>query len=67
MAKEEIAKVLRMALTLEKKNYEDYMKSAEEAELQSIKKMFEFLAGEEEKHMEMIREKMQAYGISEEE
>lgn len=67
MAKEEIAKVLRMALALEKKNYEDYRKNAQEAELQSFRKMFEFLAEEEERHIEMIREKMKQYGVSEEE
>ncbi len=67
MPKEEISKVLRMALSLEKKNYNDYLKASEEAELQSIKKMFRFLADEEEKHIALLKEKMEEFGISEEE
>ncbi|NIS74801.1 MAG: hypothetical protein GTO08_05890 [Deltaproteobacteria bacterium] len=66
MSKEEIAKVLKMALALEKKNYKDYLKASEEAELQSIQKMFAFLAEEEEKHIVMIRQKMKDFGVSEE-
>lgn len=65
MAKDEIAKVLKMALSLEMKNYDDYIKAAEEAELQSIKKMFAFLAEEEEKHIALIREKMKDFGVAE--
>lgn len=65
MANEEVGKVLKMALALEKKNFKDYLKSAEEAEIESVKKMFEFLAKEEEKHIEMIQEKMKIFGIEE--
>ena len=65
MASEEVARILKMALALEKKNHEDYLKSAKEAEIESIRKMFEFLADEEEKHIEMIREKMKVFGIDE--
>jgi rubrerythrin len=67
MAKEEIAKVLRMALALEKKNFNDYLKASKEAEFQSIQKMFAFLAEEEEKHIVMIKQKMKEFGILEEE
>lgn len=67
MSKDEIAKVLRMALALEKKNYNDYLKASKEAEVQSIQKMFAFLAEEEERHIDMIRGKMKEYGVSEEE
>jgi rubrerythrin len=66
MSKEEIAKVLKMALALEKKNYNDYLKASKEAELQSIQKMFAFLAEEEERHIVMIRQKMKDFGVSEE-
>ncbi len=65
MAKSEIEKLLRMALALEKKNYSDYKRSAADAELESIRKMFEFLAGEEEKHIILIQEKMEHFGIEE--
>ncbi|NIO16864.1 MAG: hypothetical protein GTN70_07680 [Deltaproteobacteria bacterium] len=67
MPKEEISKVLRMALSLEKKNYNDYLKASEEAELQSIKKMFKFLADEEEKHIALVKKKMEEFGVSEDE
>lgn len=67
MAKEEIAKVLRMALSLEKKNYNDYVKASKEAQLQSIQKMFAYLAEEEEKHIIMIKEKMKEFGVLDEE
>lgn len=67
MSKEELAKVLKMALALEKKNYNDYLKASKEADLQSIQKMFAFLAEEEEKHIVMIRQKMKEFGVSEEE
>jgi rubrerythrin len=66
MSKEELAKVLKMALALEKKNYNDYLKASKEADLQSIQKMFAFLAEEEEKHIVMIRQKMKEFGVSEE-
>lgn len=67
MSKEELAKVLKMALALEKKNYNDYLMASKEADLQSIQKMFAFLAEEEEKHIVMIRQKMKEFGVSEEE
>jgi rubrerythrin len=63
MPNEEVGKYLRMALALERKNYRDYKKSAEETELQSIRKMFEFLAAEEEKHVALIKEKMEQFGV----
>jgi rubrerythrin len=49
---------LRMALKLEKENYADYQKGAEEADIPSLKKMFFFLAEEEKKHIKLIRDKM---------
>ncbi len=66
MAQSEIEKLLRMALALEKKNYSDYTQAAADAELESIRKMFEFLAGEEEKHITLIQEKMEHFGVEEE-
>lgn len=54
---------LRMALRFEKDNFEEYEKCAGETSNPGVKTMFLFLANEERKHMELIREMMGRFHI----
>jgi rubrerythrin len=56
---------LRMALRLEQENFAEYRRAADEAESPALRAMFSFLAGEEEKHIGLIRDKMAETGVSE--
>jgi len=53
-----LEEVLRRALQLEIENFGEYKRGAEESTIPSMKAMFEFLAGEEKRHMQIIRDKM---------
>jgi rubrerythrin len=54
---------LRMAFRFEKKFFEEYGKSAGEATDPGVKSMFEFLANEERKHMDLISEMMRRHNV----
>lgn len=66
MAHWTMADALRLALKLEIEDFEQYAKGARNADNPGLKAMFAFLAGEEHRHMMMIRERMSALGIPEE-
>ncbi len=65
MAKWTMEDVLRKALRLEMRDFGDYEKGAREAKIPSLKEMFSFLAGEEKKHIALIREKMAQHNVRE--
>ena len=65
MATITIADALRMALRLERENYGEYVKNAEEAKHPALRAMFSFLAGEEKKHIAIIRAKMAEHKVGE--
>jgi rubrerythrin len=65
MAKWTMEEVLRKALRLELENFGEYEKGARDAKIPSLKEMFSFLAGEEKKHISLIREKMAQYNVQE--
>ena len=63
MADWSTAEALRMALRFEERNFEEYRKGAAETADPGVKSMFEFLAGEEQKHMNLIREMMRRHDV----
>lgn len=65
MAEWTMAEVLRLALRTELENYGEYRKHAEEMPTPALKKMFAWLASEEEKHINLIRAKMAEHKVSE--
>ncbi|MBI5419669.1 MAG: hypothetical protein HZA60_06230 [Deltaproteobacteria bacterium] len=65
MANWTIEEVLRMALRLELQNYGEYEEEARESKIPSLTKMFSFLAGEEKKHIKLIRDKMAELNLKE--
>ncbi len=65
MAAITIADALLMALRLERENYAEYRKNAEEADSPAVKSMFSFLAGEEKRHIAIIQAKMAEHKVSE--
>jgi rubrerythrin len=54
---------LRFALKLEEENFVEYEKSAKEAANPGVRSMFTFLAGEERRHIQLIKEKMARFNI----
>jgi rubrerythrin len=58
MAKWSMEEALRFALKLEEENFEEYEKNAKEAANPGVRSMFSFLAGEERRHIQLIKEKM---------
>jgi rubrerythrin len=54
---------LRFALKLEEENHAEYEKNAKEAANPGARSMFAFLAGEEKKHIQLIREKMAQFRV----
>lgn len=65
MADWSMEEVLRLALRLELDNYGEYKKAAERMQNPAVRKMFAFLAGEEEVHIRLIRDKMAEFEVSE--
>lgn len=65
MADLTIEEALRMALRLERENFAEYRKASNAAENPALKAMFAFLAGEEEGHIRLIRDRMAKAGVSE--
>ncbi|MGE5247490.1 MAG: ferritin family protein [Verrucomicrobiota bacterium] len=63
MAEWSMEEALRMALRIEEENFAEYEKSAREAGNRGVKSMFEFLAGEERKHLRLIKEKMKQFNV----
>lgn len=51
--------VIRMALEREKQAVRDYTEFARTAREPSIREMFEFLAGEEKKHVKLLEEEIE--------
>jgi rubrerythrin len=54
---------LRMAFRFEKENFEEYSRGAAETKDPGVKSMFEFLAAEERKHMDLIQEMMRRHHV----
>ena len=63
MAKWSMEEALRFALKLEEENYGEYEKSAGEASNPGVRSMFRFLAGEERKHIGLIKDKMAQFNV----
>ena len=63
MAEWSMEDALRMAFRFERDNYEEYVKSAGETADPGVKTMFEFLAGEERRHMDLIRDMMRRHNV----
>ena len=63
MAEWSMAEALRMAFRFEKENVEEYEKGAGETSDPGVKSMFEFLAGEERKHMNLIQDMMRRHNV----
>jgi rubrerythrin len=63
MAEWSTAEALRTALRYEREFFERYGKSAAEATDPAVKAMFEFLAGEERKHMNLVLEMMERHDV----
>ncbi|GAB4233001.1 MAG: hypothetical protein OHK0028_08610 [Deltaproteobacteria bacterium] len=64
MADWSMEEALRLALRLEKENFEEYEKNAAGATNPGVKAMFAFLAGEERNHIRLIREKMEQFHVT---
>jgi rubrerythrin len=60
-----IAEVLRRALSIEAENYGEYQREADAASNPAVKAMFTFLAGEEKRHIKLIKDKMAEHNITE--
>ncbi len=58
-----VEEALRMALRLEVENHDEYQKEAQKADLPALREMFTFLAGEEKKHITLIKDRMAALSI----
>jgi len=63
MADGSMAEALRMAFRFEKENFEEYRKSAGETTDPGVKAMFEFLATEERRHMDLILDMMRRHDV----
>lgn len=65
MAKWTMEEVLRMALRHERENYGEYKKASEQTENPAVRKMFVFLMEEEKRHIQLIRDKMGEFRVTE--
>ena len=65
MAKWTMEEVLRLALRHEMENYGEYKKASEQMANPAVRKMFTFLMEEEKRHIQLIREKMAEFRVSE--
>ena len=63
MANWSMEEALRLALKLEEDNFRECQKSADEAANPGVKSMFQFLAGEERRHIKLIRDKMEQFNV----
>jgi rubrerythrin len=63
MSEGSLADALRTAFRFERENLEEYEKGAGETADPGVKAMFTFLAGEERRHMELIREMMRRHDV----
>jgi rubrerythrin len=63
MAKWSMEEALRLALKLEEENFVEYEKNAKEAANPGVRSMFTFLAGEEKKHIQLIKDKMTQFNV----
>ncbi len=63
MANWSMEEALRFALKLEEENYFEYEKSAGETVNPGVRSMFRFLAGEERKHIGLIKDKMAQFNV----
>ena len=63
MANWSMEEALRFALKLEEENFVEYEKSAGEAANPGVRSMFLFLAGEERRHIQLIKEKMEQFHV----
>ncbi len=65
MAEWKMADVLRLALRHEMDNFGEYEKAAKEMENPALRSMFSYLAGEEKKHIRLIKDKMAEFKVTE--
>ncbi len=65
MAEWTMEEVLRLALRHEIENFGEYRKASEEMQNPAIRAMFSFLAEEEKRHIQLIREKMAECKVAE--
>jgi rubrerythrin len=65
MADWTMEEILRRVLLLEKENYAEYKKGADDSDIPSMKAMFRFLAEEEKKHIKLVLDKMKELNIKE--
>lgn len=63
MAEWSMADALRTAFRFEKENFEEYANNAGETKDPGVKSMFEFLAAEERRHMDLIRDMMRRHNV----
>lgn len=63
MANWSMEEALRFALKLEEENFAEYEKSARETANPGVRSMFQFLAGEENRHIKLIRDKMAQFNV----
>jgi rubrerythrin len=63
MANWSMEEALRLALKLEEENFVEYEKNAKEAANPGVRSMFTFLAGEEKKHIQLIKDKMAQFNV----
>ena len=63
MANWSMEEALRFALKLEQENFVEYEKSAKEAANPGVRSMFQFLAEEERKHIQLIKDKMEQFHV----
>lgn len=65
MAEWTMEELLRLALRNEMENFGEYKKAAEHTQNPAVRKMFAFLAEEEKRHIQLIRDKMAEFRIQE--
>lgn len=65
MAEWTMEEVLRLALRHEMENFGEYKKAAEQTQNPAVRKMFAYLADEEQRHIQLIRDKMAEFRIQE--
>lgn len=65
MGKWTMEEVLRLALRHEMENYGEYKNAAERMTSPAVRKMFAFLMEEEKRHIQLIRNKMAEFRVSE--
>jgi rubrerythrin len=63
MAKWSMEEALRFALKLEEENFVEYEKSAAGAANPGVRSMFRFLADEEGRHVQLIKDKMAQFTL----